>query len=73
MSPYKNNPEALEIKPIEPENSERTVDMFPDGMDAVVVPDKITAENYQTVFGGLLPEGVSPEMFKEDGIELLLT
>ena len=41
-----------------------------DGMDPVPVPERITKENYATVFGPVLPEGLSTEIFEDGGLEL---
>jgi hypothetical protein len=41
-----------------------------DGMEPIVVPERITKENFAAIFGGRLPEGISPEIFEEGGLEL---
>lgn len=43
---------------------------FDDGMGPVPVPARITKENFSTVFGSTLPEGLSPDIFEDGGLKL---
>lgn len=38
-----------------------------DGMDPIDVPQKITRDNFHVLFGQAIPEGLSPDIFNEDG------
>ncbi|OGZ07584.1 MAG: hypothetical protein A2942_03315 [Candidatus Lloydbacteria bacterium RIFCSPLOWO2_01_FULL_50_20] len=38
-----------------------------DGMDPIFVPEKITKENFHSLFGDKLPEQISPDMFNDGG------
>lgn len=42
-------------------------DFFEDGMEPINFPETLTEQNYQEVFGGTLPEGLSPEIFEQGG------
>ena len=41
-----------------------------DGMDPISIPDRITKENFAAIFGGALPEGISPDIFDGGSLEL---
>lgn len=41
-----------------------------DGMDPIFIPASITKENYLQLFGGALPEGISPDLFESGSLEL---
>jgi len=41
-----------------------------DGMDPILIPPSITKENYLQLFGGALPEGISPDIFDGGSLEL---
>ena len=38
-----------------------------DGMDPVVIPERITKENFAAIFGGRLPDGLDPTLFEQEG------
>lgn len=54
------------------ESYEGVLGAFSDGMEPIEVPAELTKENYQEVFGGVLPEGLSPDIFEEGGSLSLL-
>lgn len=58
--------------PTEESGNESLAEFFNDGMDPVSPPKIINRENMAHIFGGALPDIVSPEIF-EDGGELELT
>jgi hypothetical protein len=52
------------------QEGDRAPIIMDDGMEPIPVPSRITRENFQTVFGQGLPEGLSEDMFDEGGLEL---